>query len=233
MNCKCPKCNNLLVIDLGMIDVFFLRIKCPNCNKILSLNDKSGYFINIDNEEKIKNLKEMVTLSAADGVISDNEMEILMKKTIELGFSESALNSMISKLNIETLIDTDPIFKEEYTEKISDYMDEQGIAFDYYRFMQVIAKINPGNNNLSRYRSDLLSMLSYNINKFKELTRKWEEIYEASTSSSEWDEILDHKNRCNETARGLRDLRSTLEDKNRKEFVEFIKEITKPNKHAW
>jgi hypothetical protein len=109
-----------------------------------------------------------------------------------------------------------------YSEDKSQYLYGED-SYDWGKFAAKIAQLDPEHPNLRYYRNDLLEMVSHNADKMKAMARWWNRLYEEASDSTEWDEILEHRQRCLDMAASLRALREEMAPLGKREFLSYVK----------
>lgn len=222
MNHRCPKCSRSMTIDLGDIVTFELRLICPNCNVSLTLANEGAVLLDEERESNRRTLSEMVDVALADGAVSESELALLRKKAKEIGLGEQSLDEFLAVGQAATPGLQAPQLVEAYSEDKSRYLNDQDI-YDWGQFAANIAQLHPDNPNLRHYRDDLLEMVSHNADKMKALARWWNRLYEETSDSTEWDEILEHRQTCLNAAASLRALREEMAPLGKREFLSYVK----------
>jgi len=213
-----------MTIDLGDIVVFELRLKCPNCNVSLTLVNEGAVLLDEERESNKRALSEMVEVALADGSVSESELALLRKKAKEFGLGEQSLDEFLAVGQAAAPRSQTPQLVEAYSEDKSRYLCDED-SYDWGKFAAKIAQLHPDNPNLRHYRDDLLEMVSHNADKMKALARWWNRLYEETSDSTEWDEILEHRRRCLDMAASLRALREEMASLGKREFLSYIKAI--------
>lgn len=222
MNHRCPKCSRSMTIDLGDIVAFELRLKCPDCNVSLTLANEGAVLLDEKRESIKRTLSEMVEVALADGAVSESELALLRKKAQEFGMGEQSIDEFLAVGQAATPRSQAPQLVENYSEDKSQYLCDED-SYDWGQFAAKIAKLHPDNPNLRHYRDDLLEMVSHNADKMKALARWWNRLYEETSDSTAWDEILEHRERCLDMAASLRALREELASLGKREFLSYVK----------
>lgn len=232
MDYACPSCKGNISIDLNSLNSFVLRMKCPHCNKGLVMNDKDKFFMEQERLSNMKVFEDMIDISLSDGNISEVERSVLIEKSKMYGIEMTTFDDIIKRKKTVSKIVSIPILEEEYSVDIDAYIVDNDM-YNWMSFAEIISNLSHEDPNLKNYRDDLLRMLSHNADRVKDLVRKWEEIYNVSESSADWDEILERKDECNEIARSIRSLRKEIEGKNRMDLIQYLKALTAPDDNGW
>lgn len=227
----CPGCSAALTIDLGSIHTFALRIKCPSCDRSLRLTDASKTLAGLEREVGERSLESMVQIALADGSINEVERSLLKAKAREFGLEEDVLDRFVNRAKAEVARPSLEMV-EDYAENTDIYKDENGF-YDWHPFAAKIAPLPSEHPHLKRYRDDLVAMISSNADVFKTLARNWDRIYEQSEDSADWDEILEKKRNCLDTAAALRGLRDELAGQTKAEFAMHVKALATPVNDGW
>lgn len=227
----CPGCSAALTIDLGSVQTFALRIKCPTCDKSLRLTDASRTLSGLDQEVGERSLESMVQIALSDGSINEVERSLLKAKAREFGLGDDVLDDFVSKAK-QAGARASLELVEDYAESTDTHKDENGF-YDWHPFAAKIATLPSEHPHLKRYRDDLVAMISSNADVFKTLARQWDRIYEQSEDSADWDEILEKKRNCLDTAAALRSLRDQLTDQTKAEFTMYVKALAAPTNEGW
>lgn len=221
-NRQCPKCSRPLTIDLGDVVTFELRLRCPNCNVSLTLANEGAVLLDEERESNKRTLSEMVRVAMADGSVSESELALLRKKAKEFGLGEQSLDEFLAVGQAATPHSQAPQLVEAYSEDKSRYLYDED-TYDWGRFAAKIAQLHPDHPNLRHYRDDLLDMISHNADKMKALARWWNRLYEETSDSTEWDEILEHRQKCLDMAASLRALREEMAPLGKRDFLSYLK----------
>lgn len=222
MDRRCPKCSKAMTIDLGDVVTFQLRLKCPDCHARLKLENNGAVLIDDERESNKRTLSGMVEIALADGSVSESELALLQQKAKELGLDERSLDDFLTIGQAASRESQTPARIEAYGENKSHYLDD-GDTYDWAKFAARIAQLRPDHPHLRHYRDDFLEMISHNADKMKGLARWWNRLYEESSDSTEWDEILEHRQRCLDMAASLRALRDEIVTLGKREFLSYVK----------
>jgi hypothetical protein len=211
-----------MTIDLGDIAIFKLRLKCPDCEVGLTLANQSTVLVDEERESNKRTLSDMVQVALADGSLSESELLLLRKRAKELGVGEQGLDEFLSIGQKAATHSQGLQLVEAYSEDKSRYLSDED-SYDWGQFAAKIAQLRPDHPNLRHYRDDLLEMVSHNADKMKGLARWWNRLYEETSDSTEWDEILEHRQNCMDAAASLRALREEIASLGKGEFLSYVK----------
>ena len=176
MTSKCPSCQNGITLDISQLKNVILKFECPSCSKRLSLSSNDTSMKEVEDQERQDRIDSLVQLALTDGKVSDDEMQFIMAQAKALGVQEMIVKEAINKHSKTNDFDDSVQFIEEYSEDKQNYKNEH--IYDWLPFTKIISGLKPNNPNLKRYRDDLVEMVSFNAQKYKELARSWENLYQ-------------------------------------------------------
>lgn len=217
MNYLCS-CSNQISFDVTGIAAFALRVKCKQCGEWLSLTDTARTLVGVAAGAK-EELSMMVAVAAADGRISNEEASLLHSAAQAMGVDVNVLEELMTKLpNHES--STLPRPATAYPNR-EEFKEERG-SYDWQGFALHAKDVAAGDPVLKRYRDDIVHMLSHNADHAKDRARYWNDCYDRSADATEWDELLENRQRALDLAASLRQLRNDIQSASRDEFATVI-----------